>query len=89
MSDDDTTMKSRLTHSWKQLCDSGKMKTSEWPKTKNNQLKKDNGKLPLHVIPPSFLADPNHRKKVVGKQLYAMATAPKKLATSTRNSRKD
>ena len=34
------------------------------------------GKLPLHIYSPDFLADPSHRKKVVAKHFYALASAP-------------
>ena len=34
------------------------------------------GKLPLHIYSPEFLADPSHRKKVVAKHFYALASAP-------------
>lgn len=47
------------------------------PKTKGKnkgdlQPRKDNGRLPGHIPEPQFVADPNHRKKVLTKQLRAM-----------------
>ena len=36
VADNDTTMKLRLTHFWKELCNSGILKKSDWSKTKNN-----------------------------------------------------
>ena len=73
-------MKARLKHSWKEMIEKGIMSKQDWPKTDKGTYKKDNGQLPLHISPPNFLADPNHRKKVVGKLLYAMAIAPKKVS---------
>jgi hypothetical protein len=35
----------------------------------------DNGKLPAHIPEPVFVADPNHRKKVLTKDLNALAGA--------------
>ena len=63
VSDDDFTMKSRLKHSWNEMVEKGIMKKEDWPKTYKGAYKKDNGQLPLHISPPNFLADPNHRKK--------------------------
>ena len=63
VSDDDTTMKARLKHSWKEMIEKGIMSKQDWPKTDKGTYKKDNGQLPLHISPPNFSADPNHRKK--------------------------
>ena len=49
-------------------------------KNKEWRQKNDSGRLPIQVEPPRFLADPNHRKKVVGKHLYALAKLAKKLS---------
>ena len=56
------------------------MKPDDWPRTAKNTKKQDNGKLPLHILEPKYLADPNHRKKVIGKQLYALANSPQKVS---------
>ena len=81
VSDDDTTMKSHLRHSYAALIAAGKMNKEDWPKTAKGHKKTDNGKLPLHIDPPSFLADPNHRTKVVGKVLFTFAQLAKKYST--------
>ena len=81
VSDDDTTMSLQLQHSYKEKVATGKMTNEQWPKTNNGNKKADNGRLPLHIPPPTFLADPNHRNKGVGKQLYAMANAARKIST--------
>ena len=45
---------------------------SKGPNKGELQNRKDNGRLPAHIPEPEFLADPNHRKKVLTKQLRAM-----------------
>ena len=54
------------------------MKDEDWPKTKKGKKKADNGRLPLDIMMPSFLADFNHRVKTVGKRFYDLASLPKK-----------
>ena len=80
VSDDDTTMKAQLKHSFKKLIEANQMRKEDWPRTKGNTKKADTGRLPLEITPPNFLADPNHRKKVVGKHLYALAKLAKKAS---------
>jgi hypothetical protein len=36
----------------------------------------DTGKLPSHINEPVFVADPNHRRKTLMKQLLALAKQP-------------
>ena len=81
VSDDDTTMKSHLKHSFKALIEAGKIQASDWWKTSKGSKKSDLGQLPIHITPPKFLADPNHRTKVVGKVLYSYAKMAKKNST--------
>ena len=78
VTDDNSTMKSNLKHSWKEKVEKGIMKQSEWPRTKRNVAKKDTGRLPLDVPEPSFLADFNHRVKTVGKTVYGLAALSKR-----------
>ena len=77
-SDDDSSMKSTLKHSWQLLIEKGFMKKSEWPVTLKGHKKTDNGRLPLHIPEPTFLADFNHRVKVLGGKIYGLANASKK-----------
>ena len=84
VSDDDSTMKSNLKHSYKEKLEAGLMTREEWPKTKQNRPKQDNGRLPLDIPEPKFLADFNHRVKTVGKAVYALATVSKKESTVTK-----
>ena len=86
VSDDDTTMKAQLKHSYKQLIAANKMTNESWPRNKSKQKKADNGRLPLEITPPKFQADPNHRKKVIGKMFYELASMPKKQAWWTKHS---
>ncbi len=85
VSDDDSTMKSNLKHSFAEKVEKGVMKIDEWPRTKRNKLKSDNGRLPLDIPEPRFLADFNHRVKTVGKSVYALASLPKKNLMYQRN----
>ena len=77
VSDDDSTMKSNLKQSFAEKVEKGIMKIDEWPRTKK-KLKSDNGRLPLDIPEPRFLADFNHCVKTVGKSVYALALLPKK-----------
>ena len=54
------------------------MSETEWPRTKSDGKNKGNGRLPIHIPEQTFLADFNHRVKVVGKSVYFLATKPKK-----------
>ena len=56
--DDDSTTKSYLSHSWKDLGISKK----DWPTYLNGHRKPDRGKLPLEIPALEFLADRNHQK---------------------------
>ena len=80
ISDDDIAMKLQLKHSFVDLIHIGKMQACNWPKTKKGYKKKNNGRLPLHIVEPRFLTDPNHRTKVVGKVLYKLASLPLKYS---------
>ena len=78
ISDDDSTMKSNLKHSFTKLIEAKKMELVNWPKTPSGAKKKDNGRLPIEIPEPRFLADFNHRVKTVGKSVYELAKLPKK-----------
>jgi len=77
-------MKSNLKHNFAEKIENGLMTIDEWPKTNSNRLKSDNGRLPLDIPEPRFLADFNHRVKTVGKSVYALATLPKKESNVTK-----
>ena len=54
------------------------MQDFEWPCTKNNAQKQDNGCLLLDIPKPSFPADFNDRVKPAGKAVYRLAALSKK-----------
>ena len=85
VSDDNSTMKSNLKHSWKEMIEAGTMKQSEQPKSENNFPKKDNDHLPLDMPEPMFLSDFNRRVKTIGKAVYGLAVIPKKDSTVTKD----
>ena len=80
ISDDDSTMKANLKHSLKEKVEEGLMREEDWPRTKNNVKKKDNGRLPLDIEEPKFLADFNHCVKTVGKRFYELTSAPQRTS---------
>lgn len=80
VADDDTTMIANLKHSYKEEVSSGMMKPEDWPRTAGGNKKADNGRLPIRVPSPQHKADPSHRKKVIGKRLYALAMLPNSVA---------
>jgi len=72
--DDDSTTRSNLKQSYKELIKSGKWADKEkCPKTKRGKFVDDKGKLPLRVWEILFfLADPSHRGKSFGRALYKL-----------------
>jgi len=73
--DDDSSVRANLRHSFQALIDAGiwANKKTCWPKKKKNYVK-DHGKLPLTVPAiESYLADPAHRCKSFGKDLFKLA----------------
>jgi len=72
--DDDSSTRANCRHSFQDKIDAGIWinKTTCWPK-KNGSYLKDYGKLPLHVPEiEGFLADPAHRCKCFGKDLFKL-----------------
>ena len=78
ISDDDSSMKANLKHSLKAKMSAGLMELKDWPTTKAGNKKADNGRLPLDIVEPKFLADFNHRVKTVGKRFYELAGKSKR-----------
>jgi len=75
VTDDDSTIKAKLKYSndtWME-----KNNTTIKPKIINSNGKQvvrpDHGEIPARMPEPSFDADPNHRKKLVGKVLWGLA----------------
>ena len=80
VSDDDSSMRAQLKHSYQDLINNQIITASEWPRTARGVKKIDYGKLPIHMTPPNFVADPNHRVKVFGKHVYDLAKSSKKVS---------
>ena len=59
------------------------MKPEDWPRTSSGR-KNCQSHLPLRVTEPLFLADPSHRKKTFGKNLYALASLPQSKSFVTK-----
>ena len=60
VTDDDSSVRKILTHSYKELIDACRMREAEWPRYKGGRKQPDNGLLPmLHAI-IEFLADKGH-----------------------------
>ena len=75
VTDDDSSVRKILEHSYRELIDAGKMMEADWPRYKNGtgQKKPDNGLLPiLHAI-ILFLADKGHRVRGYASKLFAEA----------------
>eukprot|EP00957_Ditylum_brightwellii_P041051 3108948-Ditylum_brightwellii.AAC.1 len=58
--------------------------TFAWPRTKENQKKKETGQLDLEISQPGRLTDPTHRTKVVAKQFFALLHKGKKHSNITK-----
>lgn len=75
-------MRSQLKNRYLDLIAAGRMLEEDWPRFagENSRLdakKKCSGALPVHMEPPTFLTDPNHRVKVFGKHLFTLARTSK------------
>lgn len=71
--DDDSSVKSILHHSYQEMIDNNIIEKKNWPKTPGGYKKADNGKLPLYIPIPNFLADPTHRIKVCSKHFFTLS----------------
>jgi len=75
ITDDDSTIKAKL--KWSNQTWMDKNNTDKQPRIINSKgktvVRPDHGEVPGHMPQPLFDADPNHRKKLVGKQLWALA----------------
>jgi hypothetical protein len=81
--DDDASTRSMLSWSNRDyMTNNNTLEIPMVPKTKGInkgklQKRKDQGRLTGHIPEPSFLADPNHRRKVLTGELVALADAKK------------
>ena len=67
-------------HSYQELINNQIITASEWPMNARGAKKIDYGKLPIHMIPSNFVANPNHQVKVFGKHMYNLEKASKKIS---------
>jgi hypothetical protein len=81
VTDDDSSVRKILTHSYRELIEAGEMLEADWPRYKNGTgaKKPDNGLLPiLHAI-IILLADKGHRVRGYSSKLFAEAYKSKKM----------
>ena len=79
VTDDDCTTRTITKHRIQDKIDAGLMKQEDWPLNDKGKPVDDNGQLPLDVPEiKEYYSDPNHRTKVFGKALYALAVAAKR-----------
>ena len=85
VTDDDTSIRGILKHSYAELLDAGvfESKKADWPRNERGTYLKDYGKIPLGMPQvENFLADKAHRKKSLGTGLYKVKRANPKLKIS-------
>ena len=82
--DDDTTMTSNI--KWPLKYKQKEIEGFKWPLTPSGSTKiKCCGILPTNLCEPTFLADPSHCKKVIGKHLYKLANAKQSVSLVDNN----
>ena len=75
VSDDDSSTRANLSHSYQDKLDTGMWpnEMDHWPRTVSGWYKVDNGELPLtYLVPKEKVADIGHRAKSFGKGCYAI-----------------
>ena len=84
VTDDDSSVRKILTHSYQGLIDAGRMTEAEWPRYAKDgvegkgQRKPDTGQLPLPHPEVEFLADHGHRNRTYSSKNFSEANKPKK-----------
>jgi hypothetical protein len=80
VTDDDSSVRKILTHSYRELIDAGFKTDADWPRYKNGTgaKKPDNGLLPLLHAIILFLADKGHRVRGYASKLFVQANKNKK-----------
>jgi hypothetical protein len=75
VTDDDSSVRKILTHSYNELLDAGKMVAVDWPRYKNGAgaKKPNNGLLPILHETIILLADKDHRVRGYSSKLFAKA----------------
>jgi hypothetical protein len=77
VSDDDSSSRAMLTHSYKDSIEAGLMASEDRPRYKHGGKKPDNGRLPINHPPITFLADKGHRVRGYAKKYFLLAGAVK------------
>jgi hypothetical protein len=79
VTDDDSSVRKILTHSYQELVDAGKMTIAEWPRyATGNKKKPDNGLLPVGHPDLVFFADKGHRTRGYSRVIFSEAAKSKK-----------
>jgi hypothetical protein len=63
VTDDDSSVRKILTHSFQEMVTDLRMTTAQWPRYEDGRKKPDNGQLPLLHSDITFLADKGHRTR--------------------------
>eukprot|EP00957_Ditylum_brightwellii_P038015 2875256-Ditylum_brightwellii.AAC.1 len=85
VTDNDISMTAVVCHSYaKKEMRKDLFPTFVWPRTKENQKKKDTDQLDLEIPQPGWLADPTHKTKVIGKQFFELLYKGKKHSNITK-----
>jgi hypothetical protein len=71
VTDDDSSVRKILTHSYQELVEALQMTDAEWPRYSNGRKRPDNGLLPLLHAIIKFLADKGHRVRGYTSFLFA------------------
>jgi hypothetical protein len=78
VTDDDSSVRKILTHSYRDLLAAGRATERECPRYKNGQKKPDHGQLPVEHAAIQFLADKGHRVRGYARVIFAEASQSKK-----------
>jgi hypothetical protein len=71
VTDDDSSVRKILTHSYRELVGALRMSDAEWPRFANGRKRPDNGLLPLLHVIVKFLADKGHRVRGYTSFIFA------------------
>jgi hypothetical protein len=80
VTDDDSSVRKKSTHSYRELIDAGRMTEAEWPRYDGagRAKKPDTGVLPIGMPALTFLADKGHRNRSYSSKNFAEAAKSKK-----------
>jgi hypothetical protein len=78
VTDDDSSVRKILTHSYEDLTDSLQATIDDWPGYANGKKKPDNGLLPILHAAITFLADKGHRNRGCSSVIFKEAMKSKK-----------